>query len=81
MLEPGTCTIQGVVKKLEKRPDNTYLGIEVMLLPCTPYFNEWYQLQKKNRKGKTLAMMSPEVYSYRVLAKASDTDGSFNSGT
>jgi hypothetical protein len=77
MLEPGTCTIQGVVKKLKKQPDNTYLGVEVMLMPCTPYFNEWYELQKKNRKGKTIAMMSPEAYSYRILAKASDTDGSF----
>ncbi|MBZ4191829.1 hypothetical protein [Niabella beijingensis] len=78
MLEPGTSTINGVVKKLKKRPDNTYLGIEVTLFPCTPYFNEWYELQKKNRKGKTFAVMSPEAYSYRILAKAGDKDGAFS---
>lgn len=78
MLEPGSCTINGVVKKLQKRPDNTYLGVEITLFPCTAYFNEWYELQKKNKKGKTFAVMSPEAYSYRILAKASDRDGTFS---
>ncbi|MBS0026538.1 hypothetical protein ACTJJ0_02710 [Chitinophaga sp. 22321] len=78
LLEPGTCTINGVVKKLKKRPDNTYLGIEITLFPCTAYFNEWYELQKKNKKGKTFAVMSPEAYSYRILAKAADKDGTFS---
>lgn len=77
MLNSGTATLHGVVKKKQRNPDNTYLGIVVTLFPCTPYFEEWYALQKKNKKGKSLAMMSPEAYSYRIVTKASDKDGSF----
>ena len=77
MLNNGTATVRGVVAKKKKNPDNTYLGIVVTLFPCTEYFNEWYELQKKSRKEKRLAMMSPEAYSYRILAKASDKDGTF----
>jgi len=77
MLNNGTAMLRGVVAKKKKNPDNTYLGIVVTLFPCTAYFNEWYELNKKNKKGKTLAMMSPEAYSYRILTKASDKDGAF----
>lgn len=77
MLSPGTASMKGYVMKKKRNARNTYLGIVVALFPCTPYFNEWYELQKKNKKGKTLAVMSPEAYSYRILTKASDTDGSF----
>jgi len=77
MLNNGTATLHGIVAKKTKNPDNTYLGIVVTLFPCTPYFNEWYELQKKNKRGKTLAMMSSEAYSYRILTKASDKDGTF----
>ncbi|NII81071.1 hypothetical protein H9N25_00690 [Pedobacter riviphilus] len=77
MLNAGTAMLHGVVTKKKKNPDNTYLGIVVILFPCTPYFDEWYELQKKNKKGKTFAMMSPDAYSYRILTKASDKDGRF----
>ncbi|QJB35529.1 hypothetical protein HF324_31205 [Chitinophaga oryzae] len=77
MLNNGTATLRGVVKKKQRNPDNTYLGIVVTLFPCTPYFNEWYELQKKNKKGKSIAMMSPQAYSYRIVTKASDKDGTF----
>ncbi|MBB4807202.1 hypothetical protein HNP38_002506 [Chryseobacterium defluvii] len=77
MLNKGTAILHGVVAKKKKNPNNTYLGIIVTLFPCTPYFNEWHELQKKNKKGKTLAMMSPEAYSYRIITKASDADGTF----
>ncbi|MDP9962133.1 hypothetical protein [Chryseobacterium lathyri] len=77
MLNNGTAILQGVVAKKKKNPDNTYLGIVVTLFPCTSYFDEWYELNKKNKKGKTLAMMSPEAYSYRIVTKASDKDGTF----
>lgn len=77
MLNNGSATLRGVVSKKNRNPDNTYLGIVVTLFPCTDYFNEWYELQKKNKKENRLAMMSPEAYSYRILAKASDKDGSF----
>lgn len=77
MLNNGTSSVRGVVAKKKRNPDNTYLGIVVTLFPCTSYFNEWYDLQKNNRKEKRLAMMSPEAYSFRVLAKASDKDGTF----
>jgi len=77
MLNNGTAILQGVVVKKKKNPDNTYLGIIVTLFPCTSYFDEWYELNKKNKKGKTLAMMSPEAYSYRIVTKASDKDGTF----
>jgi hypothetical protein len=77
MLDSGTSTIKGVVGKKAKNPDNTFLGIVVELFPCTPYFDEWYSLRKKDKKGKRVAVMSDEAYSYRILAKASDEDGSF----
>jgi hypothetical protein len=77
MLNSGTAMVRGVVAKKKKNPDNTYLGIVVTLFPCTDYFNEWYELQKKNKKDNRLAMMTPEAYSYRILAKASDKDGTF----
>lgn len=77
MLDSGTSTIRGVVAKKAKNPDNTFLGIVVELFPCTPYFDEWHSLRKKDKKGKRVAVMSDEAYSYRILAKASDEDGSF----
>ncbi len=57
MLNNGSATVRGVVSKKNKNPDNTYLGIVVTLFPCTHYFNEWYELQKKIKKEKRLAMM------------------------
>ncbi len=76
-LDSGMSSIKGVVGKKAKNPDNTFLGIVVELFPCTPYFDEWYSLRKKDKKGKRVAVMSDEAYSYRILAKASDEDGSF----
>ncbi|WP_162903086.1 prealbumin-like fold domain-containing protein [Taibaiella koreensis] len=78
LLNNGTATLNGVVLKKKRNPDNTYLGIVVTLFPCTAYFDDWYALQKKNKKGKTMAMMSPEAYSYRIVTKASDEDGTFS---
>ena len=75
MLNSGTAIINGVVAKKKKNPNNTFLDIIVTLFPYTNYFDEWYNLQKKN--GKTMAMMSPEAYSYRILTKALDEDGTF----
>lgn len=51
MLNNGTATLHGIITKKSKNPDNTYLGIVVTLFPCAPYFDEWYDLQKKNKRG------------------------------
>lgn len=75
MLEPGTSSITGVIKKKIKNQANTFLGIEVTLLPVTPYVSEWIELRKQYKKGKKIASMSQEAYSYRILAKADDNTG------
>lgn len=76
-LEPGSSTVRGVIVKKLKNLNNTYLGIQVELFPYTTYFGEWLELRKKNKKGRKIPAMTNEAYSYRILAKASDNDGTF----
>jgi len=67
----GTATLRGTIVKKAKSLSNV-----VELYPCTNYFYEWYELKKKDKKGKKNIYMSDEAYSYRILTRI-DTDGSF----
>jgi hypothetical protein len=87
-LEPGTATLRGVAStkankigaSLLKRLTHSYparRGTTITLFPCTPYFEEWYELRQKFGKGKRLAVMSPLAYSHRLVAKVTDDEGTF----
>lgn len=67
----GTATLKGKIAGKTK-----YLSNVVELYPCTNYFDEWYELKKKDKKGKKQIYMSDEAYSYRILTRI-DADGSF----
>lgn len=72
MLETGTSTIRGRVTE-----KSNYLVTLVILFPVTPYFTEWYELKKKDKKGKKDIRMSDEAYTYRILTQINKKDGTF----
>ncbi|OOG17188.1 hypothetical protein BWD42_17190 [Sphingobacterium sp. CZ-UAM] len=67
----GKATLRGTVSR-----NSNYKVNVVELYPCTDYFYEWYELKKKDKKGKKHIYMSNEAYSYRILTKI-QADGSF----
>ena len=63
-------------RKIE--PD-TYVrrGHVITLYPITPYFAEFLELRKKDKKDKQMASISREVNSFRVLTKVYNDEGDF----
>jgi len=51
-------------------------GAKVILMPVTPYLDEWYKLREKKESKTTLVYMSDEAYKYRIEAVA-DAEGRF----
>jgi hypothetical protein len=72
MLETGTCSIKGNVSK-----KGNYLVNLVILFPVTPYFTEYLELKRKDKKGKKDIQMSDEAYSYRILTQLNMQNGTF----
>lgn len=58
---------------------NTYAkpGNVVSLYPITPYFQEFLELRKKDKKDKQMAGISREAHSFRVLTKVVSEKGDF----
>lgn len=58
---------------------NTYAkpGNVVSLYPITPYFQEFLELRKKDKKDKQMATISREANSFRVLTKVVSEKGDF----
>jgi len=72
MLETGTSTLRGKVSQ-----ESNYLINLVELFPVTPYFMEWLEMKKKDKKGKKWIVMSNEAYTYRILTIINKQDLSF----
>lgn len=51
-------------------------GAKVILMPVTPYLEEWYALREKKESKTTWVYMSNEAYDYRIEAVA-DAEGRF----
>lgn len=87
MLAKGTATIKGVAftKQKNSMGFKPLLGqriyankMKVVLLPVTPYFEEWYKLrdEKENLRKKRFVYMSDAAYRYRLEA-ITNSNGEF----
>lgn len=77
-MEDGTASIIGVAKLKKKGVE--YLpgkGDRIDLFPVTPYLLEFSDLQKKYKRGKKVASMSNEAFTYRIEGKFIDDNGTF----
>jgi tetratricopeptide (TPR) repeat protein len=75
-LSRGLATIKG-------RACSKYVGLrfdaagaKVILMPVTPYLQEWYDLREKKESKTTWVYMSQECYQYRIEVVA-DAEGRF----
>ncbi len=81
MIGYGNSTITGVASTREKQNIPFTLGLGkmktgkkhvakqgtvVMLIPVTPYFEEFYKMRKKYENSKTSVYMSEEAFKYRI---------------
>ena len=67
----------GLIRR--KIGDSIYarVGTVVTLYPVTPYLTEFFELRKKDKKGKRMAAISREVNSFRILTKVYSLKGEF----
>ncbi len=67
----------GLIRR--KIGDSVYarIGTVVTLYPITPYFEEFLELRKKDKKGKRMAVISRDVNSFRILTKVYSLQGEF----
>ncbi len=86
MLNTGKSEIKGEAFSEEraglirrKIGDTIYarVGTVVTLYPVTPYLTEFFELRKKDKKGKRIAAISREVNSFRILTKVYSLKGEF----
>ncbi|WP_412468685.1 hypothetical protein [Pedobacter sp. KLB.chiD] len=87
MLAKGTAIIKGVAYTKQKHPLGYSVPfsprilankITIVLLPVTPYFEEWYRLrkEKENIKRKRFVYLSDRAFYYRLEA-ITNSDGEF----
>jgi hypothetical protein len=83
MLNTGSATIKGKILFETKTgfftKDKTWgkTGNKVSLYPITPYFNEFLELRKKDKKDKRMAAISREANSFRIETKVYSIEGDF----
>lgn len=86
MLNTGKSEIKGEalyeerVGLIRRKTGNNYfapIGTVITLYPVTPYLNEFFELRKKDKKGKRMAAISREVNSFRILTKVYSLKGEF----
>jgi hypothetical protein len=67
----------GLIRR--KIGDSVYarVGTVVTLYPITPYFAEFLELRKKDKKNKRMAAISRDVNSFRILTKVYTLKGEF----
>jgi hypothetical protein len=77
-MEEGTATISGIAKI--KKKGRTYFPWQtdqINLFPATAYILEFAELKKKYTKGKKVATMTNEAFTYRIEGRTTDKQGSF----
>lgn len=83
MLNSGSSTIKGKILFETKTgfftKDKTWgkAGNKVSIYPITPYFNEFLELRKKDKKDKRMASISREANSFRIETKVYSVEGDF----
>ncbi|WP_306350492.1 hypothetical protein [Flavobacterium sp. '19STA2R22 D10 B1'] len=78
LLQTGTSSIKGNAFLLKKKkPYYTYKGASIILFPVTPYFSEFMELKKKDKRGKREAAMTNDAFAYRVQGRFLDNQGNF----
>ncbi|WP_276484022.1 hypothetical protein [Paraflavitalea pollutisoli] len=77
-MEEGTATITGTAK-IKKKGRIYFPGRQdqINLYPATSYILEFADLKKKYNKGKKIATMSNEAFTYRIEGRTTDNQGSF----
>lgn len=87
MLSKGTAVIKGVAFTRQKHPLGYSVPLSprilannmtVVLLPVTPYFEDWYKLrkEKENTRKRRFVYLSKDAYRYRLEA-VTNSDGEF----
>lgn len=87
MLAKGSAVIKGIAYTKQKHPLGYSVPfsprilankMKVVLLPVTPYFEEWYKLRKdkENIRKKRFVYLSDQAYRYRLEA-ITNSDGEF----
>lgn len=85
MINTGTSQIKGKALLENRAPigrkisPDTYVrrGETVTLYPLTPYFAEFLELRKQDKKNKQIAAISREANSFRLLTKVYNDEGEF----
>ena len=83
MINGGSSTIKGKILFETKTgfftKDKTWgkAGNKVTLYPITPYFAEFLELRKKDKKDKRMAAISREANSFRIETKVYSVEGDF----
>lgn len=77
-MEEGTATITGTAK-IKKKGRTYFPGRQdqINLFPATPYIMEFAELKKKYNRGKKIATMSNEAFTYRIEGRTTDNQGTF----
>lgn len=77
-MEEGTAVISGTAK-IKKKGRIYFPGKkdQINLFPATGYIMEFAELKKKYNKGKKIATMSNEAFTYRIEGRTIDDQGSF----
>ncbi|AXY74159.1 hypothetical protein D3H65_09310 [Paraflavitalea soli] len=77
-MEEGTATIAGIAKI--KKKGRTYFPWQkdqINLFPATAYIMEFAELKKKYTKGKKIATITNDAFTYRIEGRTTDDRGSF----
>lgn len=77
-MEEGTAVISGTAK-IKKKGRIYFPGKkdQINLFPATAYIMEFAELKKKYNKGKKVATMSNEAFTYRIEGRTIDDQGNF----
>ncbi len=77
-MQDGSSLISGTAKLRKKGVDYfPWQGNRINLYPITPYLLEFIALRKKYNKGKKIAALSNEAFTYRIEGKIIDNNGTF----
>lgn len=77
-MEEGTATISGIAKIKKKGVEYIpWQGERIDLFPATPYLLEFVALQKKYKRGRKVASMSNDVFTYRIAGRIVNDKGGF----
>ncbi len=79
----GPTTLRGKVVRtrgraiFKREAQAAAVGTEIVLWPYTPYFEEFLALRKKHKDGRKRVVLSPEAFSYRIVARVTGEGGTF----